>query len=104
MHHEGICGTKKPGRQASAIRKKEEGIEGWSSRQLPPFGRRVSAYEDRKKTLELEFVKRARGMSSSFGKIRKLTLWRGRPPPKWKRTLQIQEEPVKWEHRALNEL
>jgi hypothetical protein len=57
----------------------------WSSRQLSLLGRRVSAYEALKKTLDLEFVKRARGMSSGLWKIRKWTLWRGRPPPKRKK-------------------
>jgi hypothetical protein len=32
----------------------------------------------------LEYVKRANGMSSGLRKIRKLTLWRGRPLPKRK--------------------
>jgi hypothetical protein len=87
------------------------GIAGWSSRQISPLGRRVSAYEVLKKTLELEFVKRACGLSSGFRKMRKWTLWRGRPSPKRnkkegkkKKKLQIQEEPVMWEHWPLHDL
>jgi hypothetical protein len=79
-------------------------IRGWSSRQLSPPGRRVLAYEDFKKTLELDFMKRACGMSSGIQKIKKWTLWRGKPPLKQKKKLQIQEEPVIWEQQPLHEL
>jgi hypothetical protein len=50
------------------------GIEGLSSRQLSPLGIRGLAYKTLMKTLELEFVKRANGVSSGFRKIRKLNL------------------------------
>jgi hypothetical protein len=89
MLHEGKCGTKDlGGKQPPYMRKKRAtviSIRGWSSKQLSPLGRRVLAYEALKKTLELEFVKRACGMSSGFRKIWKWTLWKGRPPPKRKR-------------------
>jgi hypothetical protein len=38
-----------------------------------------------RKAFGLEFVKRAPGMSSGLWKMRKWTLWRGRPPPKRKK-------------------
>jgi hypothetical protein len=61
MHHEGKSGTKDlGGNQSLYVRKKRAttiDIEGWSSRQLSPLGRRVSAYKTLKKILELEFVK-----------------------------------------------
>jgi hypothetical protein len=60
-------------------------IGGWSSRQLSPTGRRVSTYSVLKKNLELEFVKRTRGISSCFRKIRKWALWSGKAPPKRKK-------------------
>jgi hypothetical protein len=56
------------------MRKKREtaiGIRGWRSRQLSPLGRRGPAYKTLKKTLELEFVKRANEMSSGYREIRK---------------------------------
>jgi hypothetical protein len=37
------------------------------------------AYKALKNILELEFVKRASGISSGFRKIKKWTLWSGRP-------------------------
>jgi hypothetical protein len=58
-----------------------------------------------KKTIRLEIVKGALGISSVFWKTRKWSLWRrGRPPPKRKKKLQIQKEPVMWEHWLLHEL
>jgi hypothetical protein len=38
-------------------------------------------------TIGLEFVKRITRMSSMLWKMRNWTLWRGRPPPKWKEKL-----------------
>jgi hypothetical protein len=76
------------GNQQQYVRKKRAtviGIGGWSSRQLSPLGKRVSAYETLKKAQELKFLKIARGMSSGFRRIRKLTLRRGRPPLKRKK-------------------
>jgi hypothetical protein len=40
-----------------------------------------------KKTIVLEIVKRIAGSSSRLRKVRGWTLWRGRPPPKWKKSL-----------------
>jgi hypothetical protein len=68
------------------------GIREWSSRQLTPLGRRGPACKTLKKTLELEFVKRANGMSSGFWKMRKWTLWRGWPPPKWKKKQHLRKK------------
>jgi hypothetical protein len=45
-----------------------------------------------RKASRLEFVKRANGMSNGFRKIRKWMLWRGRPPPKRKKNLQIRSK------------
>jgi hypothetical protein len=108
MHHELKCGTKDlGGRQPPYVRKKRAtviGIGGWSKRQLSPLGKRVLAYVAVKKNLELEFVKRACRMFSGFRKINKWTLWRGTPPPKRKKNMHIQEEPVMWENRPLHEL
>jgi hypothetical protein len=58
-----------------------------------------------RKAIRVEIVKRALGISSVFWKTRKWFLRRGRPPPlKRKKKLQIQEEPVMWEHQPLHEL
>jgi hypothetical protein len=43
-------------------------------------------------TFRLEMVKRANEMSSGLREIRKWTLWRGRPHPKRKKELQVEEE------------
>jgi hypothetical protein len=40
-----------------------------------------------RKTIGLEIVKRAVGLFSGLRKIRNLTLWRGRPSPRWKKNL-----------------
>jgi hypothetical protein len=54
-------------------------IGKWSSRQLSPLGRGGPSYKTLKKTLNLEFVKIADVMFSGFRKMKKWTLWRGRP-------------------------
>jgi hypothetical protein len=41
-----------------------------------------------RKTIGLEVVKRAVGISSRLRKVRNWALWRGRPPPKWEKNLQ----------------
>jgi hypothetical protein len=46
------------------------------------------------KTFRLEILKRANEMSSRLEKLRKWTLWRGRPLPKCKKELQVEREPV----------
>jgi hypothetical protein len=40
-----------------------------------------------RKTIGLEVVKRATAMSTGFLKMWKCALWKGRPPPKWKKYL-----------------
>jgi hypothetical protein len=40
-----------------------------------------------RKAFGLEFMKRAAGRSSALQKMRDWTLWRGQPPPKWKKSL-----------------
>jgi hypothetical protein len=86
MHHEGKRRTKNLGtKQPLHVRKKRAtaiGNGGWSSRHLSPLKRRGPIYKNLKKTLELEFMKRAIGMSSRFQKMRKWTVWRGWTPPK----------------------
>jgi hypothetical protein len=71
-HHEGKRGTKDLGSKRSLyVRKKRAtaiSIWGWSSRQLSRLGRGGPTYKTLKKTLELEFVKRANGMCSGFRK------------------------------------
>jgi hypothetical protein len=58
-------------RQTTVICEKEEGNGGWRSGELSCLGRRGPVYKTHKKTLELEFVKRANGMSNGFREIRK---------------------------------
>jgi hypothetical protein len=88
-HHEGKGGTKDlGGKRPLYLRKKGAtaiGIEGWSSRQLSPLGRGGSTYKILKMTLELEFVKRANGMSSGLQSMIDRTLWRARPHTKRKK-------------------
>jgi hypothetical protein len=45
-------------------------------------------------TIGLKIVKRAVRISSGMRKVTDWTLWRGRAPPKRKKKLQIQQEPV----------
>jgi hypothetical protein len=47
-----------------------------------------------KKTIGLEIVKRAEGISSRLRRIKDWTWWKGRPLPKWKKELQIQQKLV----------
>jgi hypothetical protein len=46
------------------------------------------------KTIVLEFGKRAFRNSGGIQRIKNWTLWKGRPPLKRKRKLQVQREPV----------
>jgi uncharacterized damage-inducible protein DinB len=98
MHHEGRTGTKDLyGKRPLNPRKKRTngiGIEGWRSRELSPLGRGGPTYKTLRKNLELEFVKRANGMSSRLRRMMDRTLWRVRPPPKRKKKLQIEQESV----------
>jgi hypothetical protein len=48
-------------------------------------------------------MKRAVGVSRELRRIRKQTLWRGRPPPKREKKLHT-EEPDMWEYQPLHEL
>jgi hypothetical protein len=63
-------------------KRKTTGIDigGWSSGQLSPLGSRGQTYKILKKTLELESVKQAKGMSSELQRSKHWTLWRSRPP------------------------
>jgi hypothetical protein len=59
------------------------------------------------KSIRLEFVKRAAGMSSGLQKVKDWTLQRGRHPPKRMKSLLaylVYEEPEPWKHRPLQEL
>jgi hypothetical protein len=47
-----------------------------------------------RKTIGLEIMNRAVGISSELRRIRNWTLWSGWPPPKWKKKLQVQQGPV----------
>jgi hypothetical protein len=84
-HHEGKRETKDLGRKRPLYERKKRttviGIGGWSSRELSPLGRRRSAYRTLKKTLELEFVKRATGMFGGLQEVRNSTLLRYQHPP-----------------------
>jgi hypothetical protein len=53
------------------------------------MGIRVSAYKTLQKTFRLQIIKRAKEVSSRLRKVRKWTLWRGRPP-KWKKMLHAE--------------
>jgi hypothetical protein len=85
-HHERKGGTKAlGGKRPLFLRKKRAsaiGIGGWSSRQLSPLRRDGPTYKTLKKTPELEFMKRANGLSSGLQRMMDRTLWSGRPPPK----------------------
>jgi hypothetical protein len=97
-HHEGKRGTKVLGSKRSLYQRKKSataiGIGGQSSGQPSPLGGGVPTYKTFKKTLELEFVERANGMSSGLQRKLDWILWRGRLLPKRKNKLQTKEEPV----------
>jgi hypothetical protein len=106
-------GNKGPRQQTATISEekeaKQDGIGGCKSGQRSPLGRRGT----RKKALYeivsmkiaqqiAEIFKKTRGLEVAKGtarytvqmqKVKDWTLWWGRPPPKWKKKLQIQEEP-----------
>jgi hypothetical protein len=69
-------------------------LEGGAQEELSPLGRGGPPYKTLKKTLELEFMKRANRMSSGLQRMIDRSLWRGRPPPKQKKKLQIEQELV----------
>jgi hypothetical protein len=84
--------TKNPGgkRPLYPEKRKTTGIDigGWSLGQLSPLGRRGPTYKILKKTVELESVKQAKGMTSGLQTSKHWTLWRGRPPPKRKKVTE----------------
>jgi hypothetical protein len=52
-----------------------------------------------RKTMGMEFVKRANWTSSGLQRMMDRTLCRGRPPPKTKNKLQAERKPVRQKHR-----
>jgi hypothetical protein len=62
-------------------RKTGNGIGGWSRRQQPRLERMGNSNEVFRKTIGLEFGKRAAGSSVALQNIKYWTLWKGRPPP-----------------------
>jgi hypothetical protein len=83
MHHEGRSGAKDlGGKRSPYVRKKGAtaiAIRGWSSRQLSPLRRGGPTYKTLMKTLELEFVKRAKGMYIELQRMMDRILCRGGP-------------------------
>jgi hypothetical protein len=63
-------------------RKVANSIGGQSRRQQLRLGSMGIANEIFGKSIGLEFVKRANGMSNRLRKVKDWVLWRGRPPPK----------------------
>jgi hypothetical protein len=65
------------------------GIEDPDTRRQLHLKTERTSEEIDKKVFEPESVKRATRMSSGFQKVKDWTLWRGRPPPKWKNLLAL---------------
>jgi hypothetical protein len=63
-----------------------DGIREWISEQ-PHLKSERTTSKIYRKTVGLEVVKRETEMSARLLKMRNWTLWRGRPPPKWKKSL-----------------
>jgi hypothetical protein len=92
MYHVGKCGTKDLcGGQPLYLRKEmttTNGIGGWSSGQQSHVGSGVTL-----KILYAIFrgkvAKQVVGTCRRLRRIKKWTLWRGRPPPKRKKKLQV---------------
>jgi hypothetical protein len=108
IHHEGKCGTKDlGGKRPPYLRKKRtttNGIEGWSSGHQSHLGCEGTLKMILYAIFRWKIAKQVVATSSRLQKIRKWSLWRGRLPPKRKKKLWIQEEPVMWEHWPLHEL
>jgi hypothetical protein len=60
---------------------------------------RGTGIEPYRKMTGLEIAKRIVGSSDSLKPDKDWNLWRGRPPPKRKKRLQAEEEPVTQKHR-----
>jgi hypothetical protein len=67
---------------------------GWSRRQHPRLKSMGNSIEVFGKTIGLQFGKLADGSSVVLRKMRNWTLWRGRQPPKRKKSLHTKQEPV----------
>jgi hypothetical protein len=64
----------------------KEHMQQMKAEMKPAQARAKANREDLKGMIEemMEIMKRAVGISSGLRRIRNWTLWRGRPPPKWK--------------------
>jgi hypothetical protein len=78
-------------------RKTASSIEGMNRREQPRLEGVRKCNDIMWKTFRLEIVKRANEMSSGLQKVRKWTLWRGRPPPKQKKKLHTEQELDMWD-------
>jgi hypothetical protein len=76
------------GRQPLCLRKERtttNGIEGWSSGQQSHVGSGIMLKKVLYAIFRGKIAKQVDGTSSGLQKIMKWSLWRGRPPPKWKK-------------------
>jgi hypothetical protein len=83
------------GRQPPYLRKEKtttNGIKWCNAGQRSHLGSEGTINKKLYEIFRGRIAKQIVGTPSGLRKIRKWTLWRGRPPPKWKRKLQIQEE------------
>jgi hypothetical protein len=55
---------------------------------------RLKIGRNRQEGFRTEVMKRATGMSNGLQKFKDWTLWRGRPPSKWKKRRHTEQEPV----------
>jgi hypothetical protein len=90
MHHEGRCGTKDLcGGQPLYLRKERtttNGIEGWSSGQQSHVESGVTLKKILYAIFRGKITEQVVGTSRGLRRMKKWTLWRGRPPPKWKKS------------------
>jgi hypothetical protein len=78
----------------------ETGIKNPGARQQLRPGIEKMLYEILRRRIARQVV----GTSSGLRKLRKWTLWRGRPPPKRKKSRVRGKSRAMWDHRPLHEL
>jgi hypothetical protein len=87
----------KCGRQPPYLRKEKtttNGIEGCSAGQRSHLGSEGTLNKNLYEIFRGKVAKQVVVTPSWLQRIRKWTLWRGRPPPKRKKKLQVERKPV----------
>jgi hypothetical protein len=71
-----------------------DSIRGWSSGQRSPLGSGGTLMKIVHESVSVQIAKQKARSYTASRKIKDWTFWRGRHPPKCKKELQVQREPV----------